>query len=92
MAEETKFSLFQRPFSSKQKKKSELTVDMAVDAHQASASSGTAGVPILGSGSGGAAAPATVNDETLRKVEAAKSYIENMYKVQSQNIQGRYQR
>lgn len=44
-----------------------------------------------GSGSGsGAAVP--MSDETKRRVAAAKSYIENMYKVQHQNIQERYAR
>uniref|UniRef100_A0A7S0R4E5 non-specific serine/threonine protein kinase n=1 Tax=Chlamydomonas leiostraca TaxID=1034604 RepID=A0A7S0R4E5_9CHLO len=33
-----------------------------------------------------------LSDETKRRVEAAKSYIENMYKVQYQNIQERYAR
>jgi hypothetical protein len=33
-----------------------------------------------------------VSDETKRRVAAAKSYIENMYKVQHQNIQERYAR
>ena len=32
------------------------------------------------------------SDETKRKVDAAKSYIENMYRVQHQNIQERYAR
>lgn len=35
---------------------------------------------------------AGVSEETKRKVAAAKSYIENMYKVQHQNIQERYAR
>jgi serine/threonine kinase 38 len=35
---------------------------------------------------------AALSDETKRRVEAAKSYIENMYKVQYQNIQERYAR
>jgi hypothetical protein len=35
---------------------------------------------------------AVVSDETKRRVAAAKSYIENMYKVQHQNIQERYAR
>ena len=33
-----------------------------------------------------------VSEETKRKVAAAKSYIENMYRVQHQNIQERYAR
>ena len=36
--------------------------------------------------------PADHSEETKRRVEAAKSYIENMYKVQYQNIQERYAR
>jgi hypothetical protein len=43
------------------------------------------------SGSGAAPAP-QLSDETKRRVAAAKSYIENMYKVQHQNIQERYAR
>lgn len=39
-----------------------------------------------------AAGGAAVSEETKRKVAAAKSYIENMYKVQHQNIQERYAR
>uniref|UniRef100_A0A383V4A7 non-specific serine/threonine protein kinase n=1 Tax=Tetradesmus obliquus TaxID=3088 RepID=A0A383V4A7_TETOB len=37
-------------------------------------------------------APSVVSEETKRRVAAAKSYIENMYKVQHQNIQERYAR
>jgi serine/threonine kinase 38 len=33
-----------------------------------------------------------VSEETRRKVEAAKSYIENMYRNQQQNIQERLAR
>ena len=33
-----------------------------------------------------------LSDDTKRKVDAAKSYIENMYKNQQQNIQERYAR
>jgi hypothetical protein len=36
--------------------------------------------------------PPAVSEETKRRVAAAKSYIENMYKVQHQNIQERYAR
>lgn len=36
--------------------------------------------------------PPQPSDETRKRVEAAKSYIENMYKQQSQNIQERYAR
>jgi hypothetical protein len=39
-----------------------------------------------------AAGGAAVSEETKHKVAAAKSYIENMYKVQHQNIQERYAR
>jgi len=39
---------------------------------------------------GNAATEGEVSEETRRKVEAAKSYIENKYKVQFQNIQERY--
>ncbi|KAF8061170.1 STK38L [Scenedesmus sp. PABB004] len=46
--------------------------------------------PPPGGAGGEAAAP--VSDETKRRVAAAKSYIENMYKVQHQNIQERYAR
>ena len=35
---------------------------------------------------------AVVSEETKKRVAAAKSYIENMYKVQHQNIQERYAR
>jgi hypothetical protein len=38
------------------------------------------------------AAAGGLSEETKRKVAAAKSYIENMYKVQHQNIQERYAR
>lgn len=34
-------------------------------------------------------APPTVSDETKKRVAAAKSYIENMYKQQQQNTQER---
>lgn len=34
----------------------------------------------------------TASDQTKRRVEAAKTYIENMYRVQNQNIQERYAR
>lgn len=37
-------------------------------------------------------APPMVSEETKKRVAAAKSYIENMYKVQHQNIQERYAR
>lgn len=33
-----------------------------------------------------------VSEETKKRVAAAKQYIENMYKVQHQNIQERYAR
>lgn len=39
-----------------------------------------------------AAGGAPMSEETKRRVAAAKSYIENMYKVQHQNIQERYAR
>jgi hypothetical protein len=32
------------------------------------------------------------SEQTKKKVQAAKSYIENMYKVQHQNIKGRTER
>lgn len=35
---------------------------------------------------------AAVSEETKKRVAAAKQYIENMYKVQHQNIQERYAR
>lgn len=38
------------------------------------------------------AGDAELSEETKKRVEAAKSYIENMYKVQYQNIQERYAR
>jgi hypothetical protein len=40
-------------------------------------------------GGGGSVA---LSDDTKKRVAAAKSYIENMYKVQHQNIQERYAR
>jgi hypothetical protein len=40
----------------------------------------------------GGGAPVQMSEETKRRVAAAKSYIENMYKVQHQNIQERYAR
>jgi hypothetical protein len=40
----------------------------------------------------GAASGVAVTEDTKRKVDAAKSYIENMYRVQYQNIQERYAR
>lgn len=33
-----------------------------------------------------------MSEETRKRVAAAKSYIENMYRVQHQNIQERYAR
>jgi hypothetical protein len=39
-----------------------------------------------------AAAGVPMSEETQRRVAAAKSYIENMYRVQNQNIQERYAR
>jgi hypothetical protein len=43
-------------------------------------------------GSSADAATGGASEETKLKVAAAKSYIENMYKVQHQNIQERYAR
>jgi hypothetical protein len=40
----------------------------------------------------GGASNVAVTEDTKRKVDAAKSYIENMYRVQYQNIQERYAR
>lgn len=45
-----------------------------------------------GGGPAGAADDAEASEQTKKKVQAAKSYIENMYKVQHQNIQGRLER
>ena len=36
--------------------------------------------------------PVHISEATRKKAEAAKSYIENMYKVQHQNIQDRLER
>lgn len=41
---------------------------------------------------GASDAPLTASEETRAKVEAAKAKIENMYKVQNQNIQERLSR
>jgi len=43
-------------------------------------------------GTAGNDAPVTASEETRAKVEAAKAKIENMYKVQNQNIQERLSR
>ena len=37
-------------------------------------------------------APVHISEATRKKAEAAKSYIENMYKLQHQNIQDRLER
>lgn len=63
--------------------------------HPSMASAGSpAGTSTSSAADGGLAAAggAAVSEETKRKVAAAKSYIENMYKVQHQNIQERYAR
>ncbi len=59
-----------------------------LDPAQAMASPSTAAA----GSNAGSELPAGVSEETKRKVAAAKSYIENMYRVQHQNIQERYAR
>lgn len=60
----------------------------AAGAGAGAAASGAAGAP--GGAAAGAAAP--MSEETRRRVEAAKQYIENMYRSQQQSIQERHAR
>lgn len=48
--------------------------------------------PATSGDSGSDNVPLQASDETKKKVQAAKSYIENMYRVQHDKIQERYAR
>lgn len=67
--ENSRFALFQRPFSARKKRSDGGPADIPPEPASPSAS-----------------------EETKRKAEAAKSYIENKYRVQNQNIQERFAR